>query len=952
MNLWTERYTTNLKINHFSILFLLLGLLFFTWIPAEGHEVGRDSAHIIALIDSARIHQSNLKLAMAELDTAYRLASQFPEKKLLGEVLMEKGYSYLKNNQLIKAESNFHQARKILDAYPKDIRYLKLIKSLAICRYFQADYQKVINLTNDGLVEARKQGNRYFMATFLNLSGISFDGLGDRTSAMQYYLKALAIFKQLKLPVKVAGVELNMGGIYKDQGDSASAKTYYLKALDVGRKTGNKQIISSALNNLGDISADNKDFKTALDYFLQSLEISKETNDQYSIDIGLNNVGDSYKDLKDTTKAHLYYDSARVLAKKIGDNSTYVLSLINLAEFYQKFQLNLPKAIIYGKRAFGATKVGGDVGNLLASLKLLNKLYAQSGDYEKAYSYLKRYQDLYDSIYSKEKSLQLVEVQKRYEYRVQDHEMEMIKQKRKTTKAYLFVAVMALLILSGFSLFFIRLRTIKSKALKKQKRFVDNLLEESEAHVVVMDADAKITYISPSYQKHFGRKVEDRVGRSPFDFVHPDDLPQLRKLMESLKSNIIEKQKFFFRLKNQADEYRYMQGVVKNMLHNDDLNGFVLNFWDITDTKEAEVALQESERKYRQIFKAISDIYFRLDKQGIIVEISPSVKQMAGYDPEEITGKSVEDFMEFDGWRKAGRVFQRWGRIDDFDMMIRTKEGKKVHCSLNAHFYTDKVKEQDGFEGTLRDISKRVEAEKELKRSEQELKKANESKDKILSIIGHDLMGPIGTQKSILDMISDEIDDFSKEELSHLLKTMRPTMDATFTMIENLLSWARIMRKNIIPRLIESELFPIIVKSFELLSQQAQVKNIQLLYEGTEDVQAVFDKNLIEIVMRNLLSNAIKFSKPGGRVVVKSRDFDGSIELSVTDQGIGMTDNDILKVYRETEKMESKVGTNREKGTGLGLVIVKEFVQKNNGELRIESKPNQGTTFYFRLAKE
>ncbi len=942
----TIKYYKCLGIKPVPLLLLLITVfLVFPMKFVEAHVAKKDSTHIIALIDSAKANEFKMSLALADLDTARQIAKLVHSEQLLANVLMEKGNVYLKNSLLAQADSNFRQARSLMDKYPKKENYLELIRRQAVCAYSGGDYQKVLHLATGGLKEARAQKNQSFTATFFNISGVAYSGMEDQTAALKYYLKAFDIFNQMNNLEKIASVEVNIGTIYQTQGNDELAENYYLKALQIGKKINDKLIISTALNNLGDISAGRNEFKKSLNYFLQALEMNRKMKDDFGMAMSLSNVGDAYKGLNDASDEYLYYDSARILAKQIGDNVTYALSLTNLAEFYSNERNDLPKAITYGEHALSVARRGNNTNNMLEAFKLLNSLYAKGGKYKMAYSFLKKYNKLYDSLYSKEKSLQLVKLQKQYEFREKDREMALAVQKKKVFQAYLIASILALLVVTGFFLFISRIRFVKSRALKKQKRFVDNLLEESETHVLVLDRFAHNIYLSPSYEKHFGYKVEDRLGKNAMEFVHPKDQPALKGLLKNLQQGKITRSELSFRLRNQKGEYREVKGIVKNMLNNPEIEGFILNFWDVTDAKKAEMALEESERKYRQIFNAISDIYFRLDNHGVITEISPSVKQVAGYKPTEIIGKPVDDFMILDvGWDKAGRMFSRWGRIDDFDIMIKAHDGHKIHCSLNAHVLLNAEKKHEGFEGTLRDISTRVKAE-------QELKKANESKDKILSIIGHDLMGPIGTQKSILDMISDDIDDFSKEEMIQLIKTMRPAMDATFTMIENLLSWARIMRKSITPNLTENDIYPIVAKSFDLLKQQAQKKNIQLVYEGNDDFRAVFDKNLMEIVVRNLLSNAIKFSKPGDKVVVKAEKTKDFYEVSVSDQGVGMTDEDIRKIFSETEKMESKIGTNREKGTGLGLIIVKEFIQKNNGQLYIKSEEGKGTTFTFKLPK-
>jgi PAS domain S-box-containing protein len=907
-------------------------------------------------VDTARFHQlikikkiHSMDSALMQLDSAERLARKLESNMLLAEVFVQRGNLFFKNNRLVMADSVFRMARAILVTRQKDNGYLLLLKKLAICNYYLGSNPKVLNYTIEGLSVSRELNNVMFQGTFNNISGIAVDGMGDRAGALKYYFRALNIFNSLKDQEKIASVEMNIGVIYEEQNNFEKAKQYYNEALLVAKSIRNDTIMSACYNNLANIYSERNKYKMALDYTFKSLALSKKTNDLFTEAMDLSNIGDAYENLKDYDKAFDYYEQALRLSRKIQSNRTISISLSNLADIYEKRQ-NIPLAIRYATEALGQNQNGGDVSNVLASLKQLQHLYALKGDYKKAYDYMYKYANLRDSVFSNQNESRLAKVQMDYAFRVKDQSLKLAREKQKIIQAYLIVALFALLLVIGGLIFLFRIRSLKTRTLKKRIQFVDNLLENSEGFVLMLDNNLKISYLSPSYQKTFGHYLKERKGANPFDFVHPDEKEKLRGMLNHLTRGETKRIEFLFRLKNSAGEYRFMQGVFNNRLDNPDLNAFVLNFWDITELRKTQQAISQSEKKYYEIFNAFPDIYFRIDMDGVVTEISPSVSSVAGFDRREVMGKLLYDFVEIDmAWEKARKILFRLNLVKDFNLVIRTKNGKKINCSLNVHDVKDNQGETIGFEGVLRDISARVVAEKRLQKSESELKEANASKDKILSIIGHDLLGPIGTQKSILDMVIDDVEDFSREEILRLLQSMKPSLDATFTMIENLLSWARIMRRSIKPNLKPNDISRIVEKSFDLLNQQAEQKGIKLIYDGEKEVPAVFDKNLIEIVIRNLLSNAIKFSNPDSEIRVTAVKREDKVEVSIADQGRGLSKADIEKILKEKEKMESKLGTRKEKGTGLGLIVVKEFIQHNNGQLHIESKPGQGTTFSFLL---
>ncbi len=928
-----------------SILFLWIFTSFTFGNPYNKYSA--DTARFHQLLNISKIH--SLDSALMQLDSAEILAHTLRLNSLIADVIISRGNLFFSHNLLVKADSSFQKARVILVFYKKDYRYLLLLKKLAISNYYLGHNPEVLKITLEGLEVARKLNNRMFQGTFNNISGIAMDGMGNRARALKYYLRALEIFETLKDEEKIASVEMNIGVLYEEQKNLDKAEEYYQGAFLIAKKIQDTNLMSASYNNLANIFSARKEYKKALDYALKSLALSKKKNDLFTVAMDLSNIGDAYENLKDDSMAFDYYQQALKLAQKIHSNQTISTSLLNIAKIYEN-KLDIQEAIRFTTKSWEQLKNGGDVNNVLASLKQLQHLYAVSDDYKNAYRFMSRYIDMRDSIFSEQNNSRLAKVQMDYNLKVKDQAFKLAREKQKIIQAYLIIALFALLLVIAAAVFLIRLRAVRNRALKNRISFADNLLEYSESFVLMLDSDLRISYLSPSYQRTFGHHMKDRTGRSPLEFIHPDEVETIKKMLQQLSRGEEMRIEFYFRLKKSTGEYRYMQGIFNNHLNNPDLKAFVLNFWDITELRKTQQAISESEKKYYDIFNAFPDIYFRIDMKGIITEISPSVSSIAGFDRNEVVDNSIFDFVELDmGWEKARKILYRLKHVKDFSLTLRTKNGIKTYCSLNVFDVKNQQGEVIGFEGVLRDISGRVVAEKQLQQSERELKEANDSKDKILSIIGHDLMGPIGTQKSILDMVIDDVEDFSREEILRLLQSMKPSLDATFTMIENLLSWARIMRRSIKPVLKQNNLSIIVERSFDLLNQQAEQKKIKLVYSVDKEVLAVFDKNLIEIVVRNLLSNAIKFSNPGGEILVEAVKKGNEVEVSISDQGMILSEEDIQKILKEKEKMESRLGTQKEKGTGLGLIVVKEFIRHNKAHLQIKSEPGKRTTFSFVL---
>jgi two-component system, sensor histidine kinase and response regulator len=226
-----------------------------------------------------------------------------------------------------------------------------------------------------------------------------------------------------------------------------------------------------------------------------------------------------------------------------------------------------------------------------------------------------------------------------------------------------------------------------------------------------------------------------------------------------------------------------------------------------------------------------------------------------------------------------------------------------------------------------------------------QLRLTNESKEKVLSIISHDLRSSIGTLRIAAKAISEGMTNVDDTRV--LLESFYPVADSTYDLLENLLTWAKYNQEKIAPSFIEINLKEITEKSIEHVHHLAISKSIMLI-NNVPDQNVHIDKNMILSVIRNLLSNAIKFSYSKSRVIIdftKNKDF---YIMSVSDSGIGMDDETIRKIFSSPEEVQSS-GTMGERGSGLGIMICKTFLKSHGGDIWVESELGKGSTFYFSL---
>jgi signal transduction histidine kinase len=228
------------------------------------------------------------------------------------------------------------------------------------------------------------------------------------------------------------------------------------------------------------------------------------------------------------------------------------------------------------------------------------------------------------------------------------------------------------------------------------------------------------------------------------------------------------------------------------------------------------------------------------------------------------------------------------------------------------------------------------------------LQDLNATKDKFFSIISHDLKGPLNSLTSFSGLLINHSESLSKEEIKMLAQDLDKSLKNLFALLENLLEWSRSQTGNIEFKPENFAMDTVLDGNQQLLKAQAQNKNISIVKANKADHMVYAHKNSVNTVVRNLISNAIKFTPPDGTITLDARKNGKEVIISIADNGVGMSKEVLQKLFRIDTKHSTK-GTADEKGTGLGLILCKEFIEKNNGRIWVESEIGKGSVFYFSL---
>jgi len=228
------------------------------------------------------------------------------------------------------------------------------------------------------------------------------------------------------------------------------------------------------------------------------------------------------------------------------------------------------------------------------------------------------------------------------------------------------------------------------------------------------------------------------------------------------------------------------------------------------------------------------------------------------------------------------------------------------------------------------------------------LNQLNNSKDKFFSIIAHDLRSPFNAIIGFSELLNEQIREKNYENIEEYAVIIQNSSERTLDLLKNLLEWARLQTGKIEFTAVDFLFNDLLKETIELSNDAASHKSIQIINTINQEIWVHADKSMIGTILRNLISNAIKFSNPGGKITISTEKNDNEIVFSVSDTGIGISEVDQLRMFKIEENFSVK-GTQNEKGTGLGLILCKEFVEKNDGQIWVESEVGVGSTFYFTL---
>lgn len=468
------------------------------------------------------------------------------------------------------------------------------------------------------------------------------------------------------------------------------------------------------------------------------------------------------------------------------------------------------------------------------------------------------------------------------------------------------------------------------------------VMESTSEVIGLLDKQGVILDANEAFGKLLEKNRIDLLGQNVFKLISKEISEQLK--LDAAKV-VLSGQPF---RGVDCTRSRWLEYVVNPInIKSQSPDHFALFMKDITESKKAVEETRSIIQRYESLMKTASDGIHVLDQDGKIMEVSDSFCQMLGYSREELLTMKVTDIdEEKDSDEIKKNIDKSFYQPLLFPARHKRKDGSLLEVEVSISAIA--IGGQTYCYASSRDITERLITEKALLKSEAQLRNLNATKDKFFSIIGHDLRSPFNAILGFSNLMVEQIKTNDFSDIAEYAEIIAKSTERAVNLLNNLMEWSRTQTDRITFQAEYVDIIPIVKDVVYLMQESANQKSIHISIVSPDYLCTLVDKSMFHTILRNILSNAIKFTCGYGQVAIKVSIDTPEVLISVSDNGIGLSQENLNNLFR-IEEIYSTPGTQNEKGTGLGLVLCKEFVEKHKGRIWAESTLGKGSTFYFTI---
>ena len=894
------------------------------------------------LNDDELIAKSNIYIADVYYEMSrFQPAIEFYEKALdyfyEQKEIDTKIYIYNKLGHTEKMLGNYNNAlfyyQKPLNLYlaENNLMISEAYNNIGIVYKFLGQFNQAVDFHQKALNAANTFLDQNEIANTLKNFGSLYWYNSKYDSSLYYYEKALDMYRELTDTISEANILSNIGIVYKDIGEFKKALDYNIKALELRTEKGSRKEVSNSYNVIGSIYLANKDLENALDFYFTSLKMREDIDDVLGTAQTQKNIALVYKQLEKHEEALEYLSMSLNNYSKIGNKSLIAGSINQIGSLYKKLNKynlaleNYLKALKLQQELNNRDKIASILNNIGIIYDDINNYSKALDSYSKALEIKKEIGNIKEVAYSLHiignTYLKLRNFSKALEYYNESLSLRLeVGDKMSIASSYKSIGNTYLALGDYVNAFSNLNEAFKLKDEIGDIKGVSEVLNDLGNYYLkqnnlnsALDYFTRTVGICQKTNDHYLmalclRKIGVIQIKREFIDDGIQNINQSLKIgqnidnLELIKLAYLELFKYYNSVGNKDKaldnyiNYTVIKDTLNAKLNSQRLVEIQMNFeleksYTEIDRIENEVNQLTAENKIREL---------ELKKQKNVRNLLILIFLIT-----LISGSLI--FVQFLSKRKTNILLQ------------------------------EKIAEADH-------------SNKLLKESKDNLNVLNATKDKFFSIIAHDLRNPFNALHGLTHHLISNYEEFDSEEIKQSIEIIYKSADDLLELLENLLHWSRSQRGKMEFRPQEINLSDLINKTFNLLSMNAQKKNINLVNEIRIDKKVVADYDMLTAIIRNLVSNAIKFSYSDSFIRISSKTFKDYFEISVMDNGVGISQENINKLFR-VDMYHSTAGTSEEQGSGLGLILCQEFVEKHQGNIWVESELKKGSTFKFTISK-
>jgi signal transduction histidine kinase len=872
----------------------------------------------------------------------YQPAIEYYEKAL--EYFYEQNLNHIKiyiYTRLGHAERNLGNYNNALFNYEKPLNLYFIVKENSISEAYNnigviytltGDYQKALSYHQKALSEAKQQLDQSNISNTLNFIGTLYSNISRYDSSLFFYQKALDIKKKSNDFKGQALILNNIGLVYKDQGYFQKALEYHQEALNINTQINHKKGIGETYNLIGNVYLQMNNTDNALNFYNRAFQLRESINDLEGIAQSQKNIALVYHRNNDHKRALDYMKKSLLNYNKIG-NKVYIASCLNhIGNIYRKTKM-FDLALEHYLNALRLRQEVGDQSQIAKSLYNIGLIYDEINNYKKALDFYKQSLEIKKSLGDDKETAYAYYVTGNTYLKLKQHNLALenfikslaLREKIKD-KTGIAISLKSLgkvyLELNDYekSLIYYNEALDISNEIGNIKNVSEILNDIGDFYQTIGDYNNAADYFKQTIE------LTEKAGYQYLNALSSRKLGEIYvkqgKEMEGF--DLIKKSLTIGQL---IDNFELIKNAYYALYYYYDLSGDktrALNYYINYSVIKDSIIAQNNAQKILEI-----QMKYELEKSQ--TELSRIEKEIS-----ELTAEKRIRELELKkqkNVRNLSFLIALITFISGIIIFIQFLLKRKTNILLQQ-----KIKEVD-------------ESNQRLKESEKRLKISNATKDKFFSIIAHDIRNPFNAIYGLTQYLSQNFDVLSKKELEKPIELIYQSADELLELLDNLLHWSRTQRGKMefCPKTLD--LHEMVKKNINLLKMNADKKNIEVISDIKANTMISADYDMLTTVFRNLISNTIKFSYENSKVFIKAEESAKEITISVIDEGVGISKENIQKLFR-IDIHYSTTGTSEEQGSGLGLILCREFVEKHGGKIWVESEENKGSTFKFTLPKK